>query len=281
MNKNYFRKLWYSLSAKQRFWVRYLYYLPADLWDRIKGKRNKYVPPRGAIYTGSAAGAEKFLASSKHQLELLKSELDLRPDDHVLDIGSGIGRTAISLVEYLSAQARYEGFDVVKSGVDWCNKKIGRDFPNFNFTYVPLFNDLYNNSKAKATDFEFPYKSEEFDKVYSFSVFTHMMVDEIGHYLKEIQRVMKHDGSALSTFFLYDETDEDQIATQGFGFPVKGDGFRLMNSKVTSGNIAIHKEKLNQMMAAAGLEVTRIADGFWKGAEEAKEYQDIVVFKKK
>lgn len=281
MNKNYFRKLWYSLSAKQRFWVRYLYYLPADLWDRIKGKRNKYVPPRGAIYTGSAAGAEKFLASSKHQLELLKSELDLRPDDHVLDIGSGIGRTAISLVEFLSAQARYEGFDVVKSGVDWCNKKIGRDFPNFNFTYVPLFNDLYNNSKAKATDFEFPYKSAEFDKVYSFSVFTHMMVDEIGHYLKEIQRVMKDDGSALSTFFLYDETDEDQIATQGFGFPVKGDGFRLMNSKVTSGNIAIHKEKLNQMMAAAGLEVTRIADGFWKGAQGAKEYQDIVVFKKK
>lgn len=281
MNKNYFRKLWYSLSAKQRFWVRYLYYLPADLWDRIKGKRNKYVPPRGAIYTGSAAGAEKFLASSKHQLELLKSELSLDPNDHVLDIGSGIGRTAISLVEYLSAQARYEGFDVVKSGVDWCNKKIGRDFPNFNFTYVPLFNDLYNNSKAKATDFEFPYKAAEFDKVFSFSVFTHMMVDEIEHYLKEIQRVMKDDGSALATFFLYDETDEDQIATQGFGFPVKGDGFRLMNSKVTSGNIAIHKEKLNQMMAAAGLEVTRIADGFWKGAEEAKEYQDIVVFKKK
>ena len=281
MNKNYFRKLWYSLSAKQRFWVRYLYYLPADLWDRIKGKRNKYVPPRGAIYTGSAAGAEKFLASSKHQLELLKSELSLDPNDHVLDIGSGIGRTAISLVEYLSAQARYEGFDVVKSGVDWCNKKIGRDFRNFNFTYVPLFNDLYNNSKAKATDFEFPYKAAEFDKVYCFSVFTHMMVDEIGHYLKEIQRVMKDDGSALSTFFLYDETDEDQIATQGFGFPVKGDGFRLMNSKVTSGNIAIHKEKLNQMMAAAGLEVTRIADGFWKGAEGAKEYQDIVVFKKK
>ncbi|MDC7996543.1 class I SAM-dependent methyltransferase [Gilvibacter sediminis] len=282
MNKKYFRKLWYSLSAKQRFWVRYLYYLPADLKDKIKGNRNKYIPPRGAIYTGSASGADKFLASSKHQLALLKSEVNLQPADRVLDIGSGIGRTAISLVEYLTPEARYEGFDVVKSGVDWCNKKIGRDFPNFNFTYVPLFNDLYNNSKGKATEFKFPYGDSEFDKVYSFSVFTHMMVDEIQHYLTEINRVLAPDGQAMSTFFLYDEANEEQIASdEGFGFPVAGDGFRLMNSKVTSGNIAIHKDHLEQMMSKAGLEITRIADGFWKGTPEAKEYQDIVVFKKK
>ncbi|NQX77109.1 class I SAM-dependent methyltransferase [Gilvibacter sp.] len=282
MNKKNFRKLWYSLSAKQRFWVRYLYYLPADLKDRLKGNRNKYVPPRGAIYTGSAAGAEKFLASSRHQLDLLKSEVDLQPTDRVLDIGSGIGRTAISLVEYLTPEARYEGFDVVKSGVDWCNKKIGRDFPNFNFTYVPLFNDLYNNSKRKATDFEFPYERAQFDKVYSFSVFTHMMVDEIQHYLMEINRVLSDQGQAMSTFFLYDDQNESQIATdEGFGFPVAGDGFRLMNSKVTSGNIAIHKSLLEQMMAKAGLQITQIADGFWKGTQDAKEYQDIVVFKKK
>lgn len=282
MNKKYFRKLWYSLSAKQRYWVRQLYYLPADLLDRIKGKRNKYVPPRGAIYTGSASGAEKFLASGKHQLGLLISEIDLKPDDSVLDIGSGIGRTAIALIEHMSPQGSYEGFDVVKRGVDWCNKKITRDFPNFNFTYVPLFNDLYNNSKTSALEFEFPYAENQFDKIYSFSVFTHMMVDEIQHYLHQIKRVLKEDGLAMSTFFLYDDSSEEMISSnEGFGFPVKHDGFRLMNSKVKSGNIAIHKDLLSKMLDAADLEATQIADGFWKGTEGAKEYQDIVVFRNK
>lgn len=281
MNKKHLRKLWYSLSAKQRYWVRYLYYLPSDLLDRLKGNRLKYVPPRGAIYTGSAAGAKKFIAGSRHQLSLLKSEMNLQPNDAVLDIGSGIGRTAISLVDYLSSEGEYEGFDVVKSGVDWCNKKISKDFPNFNFTYVPLFNDLYNTSKGKAEDFVFPYEDDQFNKVFSFSVFTHMQVDEIQNYFKEIARVLKDDGLAFSTFFLYDEVDEERIANKpGFKFPVKREGFRLMNSKVKSGNIAIHKELLLSMLSKAGLQAVKATDGFWKGKTGSPEYQDMVVFKK-
>ena len=45
--------------------------------------------------------AAKRISQSKHQLNLLKQEIDLKPSDHVLDIGSGIGRTAISLCEFL------------------------------------------------------------------------------------------------------------------------------------------------------------------------------------
>lgn len=281
MNKKYFRTLWYSLSANQRYWVRYLYYLPSDLLDKVKGKTNKYVPPRGMIYTGSASGAEKFLEGGQYQLNLLKSQIDLQPHDRVLDIGSGIGRTAISLVDYLNSDAEYEGFDVVKRGVDWCNSRIAKDFPNFNFTYVPLFNDLYNTSKLKADEFEFPYPEQHFDKVFSFSVFTHMQIGEIQHYLKQLKRVLKPDGLAFSTFFLYDDASEEHIANKDtFAFPVKREGYRLMHSKVTSGNIAIHKDVLLSMLAKAGLEPVKILDGFWKGSENAIEYQDIVVFKK-
>lgn len=41
-----------------------------------------------------------------------------------MDIGSGIGRTAVPLTKFLNPDARYEGFDVVKKGVKWCNAKI-------------------------------------------------------------------------------------------------------------------------------------------------------------
>lgn len=280
MNKNKLRKYWYGLSANQRFMIRRLYYLPADTLDSITGKRHKYVPPRGLIYTGSSAGSDKFIKQGQQQLSVLKQTADLKPEDRVLDIGSGIGRTAIALSGYLNSKGSYEGFDVVKLGVDWCNSRLGKDFPNFKFKYVPLYNDLYNDSEQKADDFVFPYEADEFDKVFSFSLFTHMQLNEIQNYFREISRVLKKDGLAFSTFFLFDEKDEKRIENNGdYSFSVSREGYKLMSDQVKSGNIAIHKDKLSKMMADEGLEIVKIIDGFWKGVESI-EFQDIVVLKK-
>lgn len=284
MKKQYFRNLWYLLSSNQRFILRRLYYYPIDISDKFKGNRHRFVPPRSSIYTGSPANSDRYIKQSIHQLELLKSEINLTPSDSVLDIGCGIGRTAIALTEYLNTNAKYEGFDVVKKGVDWCNSKINKEYPNFNFTYIPLFNDLYNNSNLKAENFEFPYKKESFDKIFSFSVFTHMQINEIQNYFKQIHEVLKSDGIAFSTFFLYDDTNDAYISKrEGFNFPIQEDGFKLMNSKVKSGNIAIHKDKINEMLNNENLTLVKIIDGFWKDNlrdSKKKEYQDIVVFKK-
>lgn len=278
------RNIWYLLSSKQRFIIRRLYYYPIDIYEKIRGKRHKYVPPRGYIYTGSPANSQKYIDQSNHQLRLLKNQINLIPDDFVLDIGSGVGRTAISLSGYLNSDSRYEGFDVVKKGVDWCNSKISKDYPNFNFKFIPLFNDLYNNSKLKAENFIFPYENEFFDKIFTFSVFTHMQINEIQNYFKEINRVLKDDGLVFSTFFLYDNENEEYISKkEDFNFPFKKNGFRLMNNKVKSGNIAIHKNKLNDLLNNENLIIVKIIDGFWKSNcknPESKEYQDIVIFKK-
>lgn len=282
MNKQYFRSLWYSLSANQRFLVRRLYYFPSDFLDQIQGKRHKYVPPKGFIYTGSPSNSKKYIAQGNHQLSLLKTHIDLQPEDTILDIGSGIGRTAIALTSFLNNKGLYEGFDVVKKGINWCNSKIGKDFKNFNFTYIPLFNDLYNNSKLKAEVFTFPYPKNTFNKVFSFSVFTHMQIEEIQNYFKEINTVLKPNGLVFSTFFLFNDATENYIATKDrFNFPIKKDGYRLMNNQVKSGNIAIHKDKLKAMLTKENLELITIIDGFWKQTENAIEYQDIVIFKKR
>lgn len=282
--KNSLRGTWYSLSSNQRFVIRRLYYFPSDLLDSITGKRHKYVPPRGLIYTGSPASSENYLKQGMGQLELLKKEVNLQPTDFVLDIGSGIGRTAIALSTYINKEGSYDGFDVVEMGVNWCNSRLHKDFPNFNFKYVPLFNDLYNTSVLKATEFVFPYSDNQFDKIFNFSVFTHMQIEEIQHYFSEIRRVLKSDGLCLSTFFLYDDESENYISNnERFSFPVKKDEYRLMHENVTSGNIAIHKTKLKKMIQEEGLEIVKIIDGFWKDAERETnkiEYQDIVVFKK-
>lgn len=280
--KNKLRKIWYSLSAGQRHAVRRLYYLPADIYNDITGKRGKYVPPRGIVYTGGTGEPEEFIKQGTHQKNLLVDHINLKPSDGVLDIGSGIGRTAIALVDYLSADGFYEGFDVVELGVNWCNKKIKRDHANFNFTYVPLFNDLYNTEPAKASEFKFPYPENHFDKIFSFSVFTHMAIDEIQNYLIESKKVLKEGGKCLSTFFIYDDSNEAYIASNDhFNFPYKKNGYRLMDENVTAGNIAIHKDLLQQMMQNAGFSDLKIVDGFWKDEirdTEKQEYQDMVVF---
>ena len=83
------------------------------------------VPAKGDIYTGSG----DFMAQGKHHLNLLRELANLKADDAVLDVGSGIGRTAVALTDYLTGNAEYEGFDVVEKGVKWCNEKINKKFP--------------------------------------------------------------------------------------------------------------------------------------------------------
>lgn len=278
------RNIWYGLSAKQRFIVRKLVYLPLDLKDKILGKTNKYVPSRGQIYTGSPASASQYIEQGLLHLEHLKTYIDLQPNDKVLDIGSGVGRSAIALSTYINKNGSYDGFDVVKKGVDWCSKGLGKDFLNFKFKYVPIFNDLYNTSSIKATEFKFPYTDSRFSKVFSVSLFTHMQLEEIQHYFNEIYRVLKPGGQCLSTFFFYDHTDENHIANlKGFGFPYKKQGYRLMHKTVKSGNIAIDKDTIKEMLKRANLDFVAIVDGYWKGQNNdnsKKEYQDILVFKK-
>ncbi len=278
------RNIWYSLSSNQRFFIRRLYYLPKDTLDGITGKRHKYVPPRGYIYTGSPASAEDYLKQGQHQVQMLKEHAKLQPNHSVLDIGSGIGRTAIALTGFLNQKGSYDGFDVVERGVDWCNSRIHKENQNFNFKYIPLFNDLYNTATLKATEFVFPYAENSIDVAFSFSVFTHMQIEEIQHYFNQIKRVLKPGGICFSTFFLYDDASDKFISTKkDFSFPVERNGYRLMNDSVKSGNIAIHKNKLFQMLSKEHFEEVKIIDGFWKDeVRDTKklEYQDMVVFRK-
>ncbi len=281
----FFRNIWYAIPVKARYPIRQIYYFPIDLKDKLTGKSQKYVPPRGLIFTGSSVSSEKYLKEARHQLDLLKQIAGLQQDDAVLDVGSGLGRTAIALSGFLSENARYEGFDVVEKGVNWCQNGIGKDFPNFNFTYVPLFNDLYNQSANSAEEFRFPYENQIFDVTFSFSVFTHMRLPEIEHYLHEIFRVLKPNGKSLNTFFLYDDSNAEEIANrEGFGFPIDKGNYKLMNEKVQGANIAIHIDEIHAMAKRAGLKVEKIMDGFWvtgKKSIDHPEYQDVVVFTKK
>ncbi|MBK9016811.1 MAG: class I SAM-dependent methyltransferase [Saprospiraceae bacterium] len=273
--KNIARKLFYTMPPAWRFAVRRLYYLPLDTWEAVTGQRNNLMPPRGMIYTGSG----DFRRSGEQSVANFREFCGLEPSHSVLDIGSGIGRIALPLTRFLGENGCYEGFDVVKKGVDWCQQHITTRFPNFRFQYISLKNDLYRSDGDKASGFRFPYDDGSFDFAIANSVFTHMLPDEVDNYLGELHRVLRTGGVCYLTFFLF---DEKTAWPEGFGFPHNYGYYRLMDDVVKSANVAFEEKHLRSMASNQGFEVHQLLYGYWRGLPKVgcKDFQDIVVLKK-
>ncbi|MBR9922749.1 MAG: class I SAM-dependent methyltransferase [Bacteroidetes bacterium] len=273
------RKIFYALGPRARFLARRLYYLPTDIMDRLSGKRDALTPPKGLIYTGSG----NFGKIGEHLVKLCKKYADLKPDHKVLDIGSGIGRVAVPLTRFLSKDGGYEGFDVMKTGVSWCQRNISSRFPNFRFTYTPLKNDLYRSDGSNAENFAFPYEDAVFDLTVSNSVYTHMLPEEVANYLRECTRVLKKGGMCYATFFILDaESREGMKAVPDFSFPHAYEGYSLMDDKVKRANVAFDKDFLYNMIRESGLEVVKMLPGFWpnRDKESCEEFQDVLILRK-
>ena len=273
-----FRKLFYQFPPSLRLLVRRLYFLPADTWDSLTGRREKMTPPRGLIFTGGG----DFRKTGETLRGYFQDLCGLRPNGKVLDVGSGMGRSAIPLTEYLNSEGRYEGFDVMKRGVDWCQKNINAKFPNFNFKYIPLKNDLYRADGGNAVQFKFPYPDDSFDLAVVNSVFTHMLPDEVDNYLGEIYRVLRPGGKCYSTFFVFDEKMENSFPA-GFEFPHDHGHYRLMDDKVKSANVAFAEKNLREdLVGKNGFKLKSMYLGSWRGLprKDCMEFQDIVILEK-
>ena len=277
----FFRNLYYSISPNNRLLVRKLVYFPIDFLNAFGQKNKDAIPKKGDIFIGSG----DFVKQGKHQLDLLKQYADIQPEGKILDVGSGIGRTAFALKTYLNETALYDGFDVVEKGVVWCQKNISNIHHNFTFKYIPLNNDLYYLTENKADKFTFPYQSNFYDTVFLFSVFTHMQPLEVQNYLNEISRVLKPGGKCLTTFFYYSSDNEEFISAKNgeFIFPYLKEGYRLMNEKVPSANIAFEKNNLIGMIEKSGLKIAQLIDGEWKGSQsdsKLRDFQDVFLLEK-
>lgn len=274
------RKLYYQLSPENRLRARRLYFLPVDLWEQMTGKRPPLSPARGMIFVGSS----DFALQGRLLLEQLVRLGQLQPHEQVLDVGSGIGRVAVPLTAYLNQQGSYEGFDIVKSGVAWCNRHIAAKYPNFRFLHIDLKNDLYNlSTQQEAKAFIFPYDDERFDLVFLFSVFTHMMPEDVAQYLKQIARVLKPGGRCLATFFvLNDASKEGMMQYDGLKFVHNYGNYAHIDPEVKEANIAFEEDWLMQAIAAAGLEVAGNWPGYWSGRDKqaCEGFQDTLLLRK-
>ncbi len=208
---------------------------------------------------------------------------DLQPDATVLDIGCGSGRIAISLTAYLDASARYEGFDIVPSAINWCVDNITPHFANFRFQLADVHNRFYNpDGKARAADYVFPYADRTFDFIFLTSVFTHVLPDELERYIAEIARVLKPGGSCLATFFLENEESLACLSATADSLPltVQQPGYRVISPDQPELAVCYPETGVLSTFQAHGLELQLKMQGSWCGRNTYLSFQDILMVRK-
>ena len=185
------------------------------------------------------------------------------------------------LTEYLTEGGSYEGFDIVEEDIDWCRRRITSGHPNFNFRFADVYNKAYNpTGREQASGFRFPYAEGSFDFVFLVSVFTHMLPQDMEHYLSEIARVLRAGGTCLASFFLLSAEARRSIESgrSAMDFPHDFGPWRAMDPAVPEAAIAYDEAFLRGLYGRYGLRIEEpVHHGAWCGSEEALAYQDVIV----
>jgi ubiquinone/menaquinone biosynthesis C-methylase UbiE len=144
-----------------------------------------------------------FLASARSEAQRLVRRCALRKVSAVLDIGCGVGRLPIGILDEVGDIRAYSGVDIQLKSVKWCKLHIEEAHPSFQFRLIDFRNQCYNPSGSVVSrSFRLPFENESFDIIYLYSVFSHMMQDDISVYLFEFSRLVRFGGTVFLTAFL-------------------------------------------------------------------------------
>jgi SAM-dependent methyltransferase len=242
------------------------------LW--LTGKTDSELPPLRLRFVGIG----DFRAVGDELKDLLV-RFGLKPSDRVLDIGSGVGRIAIPLTRYLDRTGGYDGFDVVRRGVVWCQRHITPRHPNFRFHHVNVRNSEYRQNGMSATDFHFPFEDDSFDFAFATSLFTHLVFAETRRYLHESARVLGPGGRLVATFFLLNERSRAVLPRldRHYRFPIEQGPVSLADAENPAVGVAIDEAALVKLVGDAGFSRYEIHYGQWAARGEGVTFQDVVV----
>ena len=158
------------------------------------------IPIDLVVKTGG--GPETFELISDQHIRNVSSQHPLTEGLSVLEIGCGIGRDAIPLVDLLGPTGTYLGTDVIRESIEWCQQNITARHPNFVFEWHDIIDSLHNPTGALRPEaVRLPAEDQSIDLFFAQSVFTHMLPGQFSHFLGEAARVLKPDGTVYATCF--------------------------------------------------------------------------------
>lgn len=233
------------------------------------------IPPE-QILRYYAVTAEQFVEHGNGSVWFLINRCRLEPHERVLDLGCGPGFTAQVLAGYLSSGS-YEGLDIMPPVVEFCQTAYS-GYGNVHFTLADIQNSHYNpNGRFKQSEYKLPFRDAEFDLVFSVSLFTHLLPDEVECYLAETRRVLKPGGRCVATFFLLND-DSRASEKPAYRFAFDRDNHSLLDAAVPARAVAYDENWVKAEFRKHRLPICEVIYGDWTGNHGLlRAVQDIVV----
>jgi SAM-dependent methyltransferase len=266
-------------SIKDR--LRPAYHFALDVLDLVDGHRRAGLPPSRILLpqVGRRDGAF-FHAGARWMADTVRTECGLEPGGRVLDLGCGVGRLAIGLLDYVDETGRYDGLDVDARSIRWAKAHVERRHPGFRFQVADVRNAQYNpHGQFPPERYTFPYEQDAFDVAFLHSVFTHMRPLALERYLSELARVVRRGGYTHISYYLLND-EARRFASEGraaFDFRFDFGDHRSISAETPEYSIAYEETVLRELYARHGLVIERVDYGSWSGRPGARTFQDIVL----
>jgi SAM-dependent methyltransferase len=233
----------------------------------IRDNRFFPTPSPDRIFTGDLNDLTGFRQNGIDALRSLVQLASVGPNSRVLEIGSGIGRVALPLTQWLSTGS-YVGVEVVMEGVAWCHEFIARTYSNFQFIHLDIHNEFYNpTGRGSVADVGRPFDDAAFDIVFLNSVFTHPALEDTVAYLSEIARVLAADGRLWGSWFLVDkEIGAAVLDMSDSRVPLgwtDGNGVYYSNDRKSTNAVAYDEELAYSLLTDAGFQIRSSSKGDW------------------
>ena len=165
--------------------------------------------------SGPFTSKDQFINSSLNDFKSLLRMTSITPGHNVLDYGCGLGRLCVPLRPYLSDGGSYVGIDTDRAATEYLND-LHPD-QDFAFHHVDIFSQMYNREgqpikkalrKAKLDN--------KVDLAFLFSVFTHVLPDDVAPLLKFLAKNVKKGGQIFATFFILNDASKHGIAAVSY-----------------------------------------------------------------
>jgi SAM-dependent methyltransferase len=223
---------------------------------------------------------EAFIASGRSHVKWIAKLCGLEPHHAVLDIGSGAGRLALALAEFLDSEAggSYWGTDVNRARIEWCVENVTPRFPNVQFLHVDLHSPYFNPGGAvEPSEYKHPFEPGSFELVIFFSVFSNLLPDAVQMYARETARLLSPTGSAFLTAYVWTEETPDELAAGDPRFTFEHDAgqFRHHREDIPEWAVSYPEQYLRETFSKNGLKVTDLRLGAWR--REQSQAQDVLI----
>jgi SAM-dependent methyltransferase len=181
-------------------------------------------------------------------------------DSSIVDIGSGVGKSAVALrdFDYAGEQFRgvYYGFDVDPEMTQWCQEHFPPE--HFTFAWVDMHNEVYSPHGSIGNKPCLDCEDGTIDLVFSQSLFSHLLEEDIRHYMSESLRVLKSGGTMSMTFFCMDDLEQMQLLGGRWSFGHRIGPAYVQDKRFPESAIAYRKEWILSVAKSCGFVQARV-----------------------